>query len=119
VHLKNLVSELLCELEPETEGRTIEWHIGSLPAMNGDEALLRVVFTNLLSNAVKYTRTRTLAIIELDGSINSNQATIRIRDNGVGLVSVRRIVERHGGHVFAEGENDKGAVITLTLPAAG
>jgi light-regulated signal transduction histidine kinase (bacteriophytochrome) len=131
------------DLRPEFKGRQIEWKIGRLPYAYCDSALLKQVFTNLLSNAIKYTRPRAEAVVEVDTVNLSGQTAIVVRDNGVGfdmkyigkvfgvfqrlhrseefegtgvgLATVQRIVQRHGGHVWAEAEVNKGAAFYLTL----
>jgi len=140
-----LVAEVVADLEPETDGRQIEWRIGQLPFADCDPALMKQVFANLLSNAVKYTRPRQQAVIEV-GTLNQNgQSAVFVRDNGVGfsmkyadklfgvfqrlhraedfegtgvgLATVQRIVHKHGGRVWAEAELDKGATFYFTLGA--
>ena len=139
VNLEQLLKEALSELRQDTEGRNIVWRIGALPAVYGDRSMLRLALVNLLSNAVKFTRTRAQAEIEIgatDG--NGNEVVVFIRDNGVGfnmkyvhklfgvfqrlhrqeafegtgigLATVQRIINRHGGKVWAEGLKDQGAV---------
>jgi signal transduction histidine kinase len=143
--LDELVQETLKELRTDMEGRTIAWKIDSLPRVEGDPPMLRLVFINLIANALKFTRTRPEAKIEistLNGS--GGEAIVFIRDNGVGfdmqyvdklfgvfqrlhradefegtgvgLASVRRIIERHGGRVWAEGSVGGGATFYLSLP---
>jgi PAS domain S-box-containing protein len=139
VDLDSIVKDIMADLALDTAGRNIEWRIGSLPHVKGDPALLKVVFQNLLANAVKYTRTRAKAVIE----IGAGQDSLYIRDNGVGfdmkyadklfgvfqrlhraedfegtgvgLATVQRIVQKHGGHIWAEAETDKGATFYMTL----
>jgi PAS domain S-box-containing protein len=141
--LSSLVEEVLKDLEPELRGRDIEWKIGVLPFVECDPVLTKQVFVNLLSNAVKFTRTRRRAIIEVGQRDIDGQSAIYIRDNGVGfsmkysgklfgvfqrlhrqedfegtgvgLATVQRIVQKHGGRVWAEAELNTGATFYFTL----
>lgn len=145
VELGSLVHEVILELEPDANGRDIDWRIGDLPAVNGDVATLRMVLSNLIANALKYTRPRQKAWIEI-GSLPSQdaEAVVYVRDNGVGfdmtyvdklfgvfqrlhrdeefegtgigLATVRRIINRHGGQTWAEGKLDQGASFYFSLP---
>jgi PAS domain S-box-containing protein len=143
VSLQLLQEEVRREMEPDLRGRTVIWVIGDLPDVYGDRSMLRQVFVNLLSNAVKYSRDRQAARIEIGcAGATEEEATIFVRDNGagfemqyvsklfevfqrlhsddfegtgVGLASVRRIVERHGGRVWAEGAVDQGATFYFSL----
>jgi PAS domain S-box-containing protein len=145
VNLEQLVREALSEVRPETDGRNIVWNIGALPNFYGDRSMLRLVFVNLLSNAVKFTRTRPRAEIEIGcAEANQDQVVVFVKDNGVGfdmkyvnklfgvfqrlhpsqtfegtgigLATVQRIVQRHGGKVWAEGLVDQGATFYFSAP---
>jgi light-regulated signal transduction histidine kinase (bacteriophytochrome) len=144
VDLAKLVQEARKGLELETAGRAIEWRIGGLPPAWGDQSLLRQAVLNLLSNALKYSRGRAPAIIEITGETLAGVTRFAVRDNGVGfdmtyagklfgvfqrlhlseqyegtgigLALTRRIIERHGGRIEAQGELDRGACFTFTLP---
>ncbi len=141
--LSSLVEEVLKDLEPELKDRDIEWKIAGLPFVECDPILAKQVFVNLLSNAVKFTRTRPRAIIEVGQRDVDGQSAIYIRDNGVGfsmkysnklfgvfqrlhrqedfegtgvgLATVQRIVQKHGGRVWAEAELNTGATFYFTL----
>ena len=141
--LNPVVEEVIAELKRETGGRQIEWHVGQLPEMDSDPGLIKQVFANLLSNAVKYTRPRNKAIIEIGQREIGGETVIFVQDNGVGfnmkyadklfgvfqrlhradefegtgvgLATVDRIVRKHGGHIWAEAEVDKGATFYFTV----
>lgn len=145
VDLNRLIEDLLGQLEPECQGRSIEWQIDPLPVGKGDPAMLAIVWSNLLQNAIKFTRTRPLAQIHVGArSDEADYNTYFIRDNGVGfdmqyaanlfgvfqrlhrqeefegtgigLATVRRIILRHGGRTWAEANLDEGATFYVTLP---
>ena len=141
--LRSLVFDVIEELKPEAQNRKIEWLVGELPFVDCDPILARQVFANLLSNAVKFTRTRQRAVIEVGEIKSDGQTVLFVRDNGVGfsmkyadklfgvfqrlhrredfegtgigLVTVQRIVQKHGGRIWAEAELDKGATFYFTL----
>ncbi len=147
VDLDELVREARLELEAEIRGRSVSWSIAPLPAVEGDPAMLRLVWLNLLANAVKFTATRPEARIEIGArSAGDEEAVLFVRDNGVGfdmsygerlfgvfqrlhreeefpgtgigLATVQRIVHRHGGRIWAEGEPERGATFYVALRAA-
>jgi PAS domain S-box-containing protein len=141
--LNSLAKSVLRDLQPDCEERQIDWRIGQLPTVNCDPGLMKQVFANLLSNAVKYTRHRTPAIIEVGELSTEGRSVIFVRDNGagfeqqyvhklfgtfqrlhradefegtgVGLATVQRIIRKHGGRIWAEGEVDKGASFFFVL----
>ncbi|MDB6093627.1 MAG: sensor hybrid histidine kinase [Verrucomicrobia bacterium] len=138
-----LVEATLEELGFPFKDRSVEVRVGELPASMGDPVLLKQVWVNLLSNALKYTRKRDHALIELGSSVVDGLPTFFIRDNGtgfdmryadklfgvfqrfhraedyegtgVGLAIVQRIVNRHGGRIWAEAAVDRGATFYFTL----
>src|SRR5207249_2326085 len=134
IDLPRLAAELQAELLADCRGRAIDWTIGPLPHVQADPSMLRLAFSNLISNALKYTRTRQPATIEIGAQADKNEHVIFVRDNGVGfdmkyaaklfgvfqrlhsedefegtgigLASVRRIILRHGGRVWAEAKEN-------------
>ena len=146
VDLNQLLQETLRDFQEDANGRNIVWELRPLPRVQGDRALLRLVFVNLISNAVKFTGTRAQAKIEIGcASANDVETVIFIRDNGsgfnqkyadklfgvfqrmhtqdefegtgLGLANVRRIINRHGGRTWAEGEVEVGATFYFSIPA--
>jgi signal transduction histidine kinase len=144
VDLEVVLDEALEAVQGDMRGRNIQWERTRLPRARGDRALLRQVFVNLISNAVKYTRTRELAIIEIGFRTGrADEVVVFIRDNGVGfdmryasqlfglfrrlhradefegtgvgLANVHRIIDRHGGRVWAEAALDRGATFWFSL----
>ncbi len=140
--LSRVVGEVVSDLKKEAGARNIDWRLHPLPTLACDAGLMKQVFANLLSNALKYTRPRDRAVIEV-GALPGNTA-VYVRDNGVGfnmkyagklfgvfrrlhraeqfegtgvgLATVERIVRKHGGCVWAEAVEDKGAAFYFSLP---
>ena len=141
--LNSLVQEVIGILQPEIEGRQVEWKITDLPFVECDPTLLKQVFQNLISNALKYSRPRAQAVIEIGQTRENGQPVVFVRDNGVGfsmkyadklfgvfqrlhrsedfegtgvgLATVQRILKKHQGTAWAEAELDKGATFYFTL----
>jgi light-regulated signal transduction histidine kinase (bacteriophytochrome) len=143
VDLSGMARDILegsCFGEPQ---RRVTFHIAEGITGNGDIQLLRVVLENLLGNALKYTRQKETAVIEFGVKEIDGNMTYYVRDNGtgfdmssadglfapfkrlhtekefggfgIGLSTVQRIIQRHEGRVWAEGETGKGAVFYFTL----
>ena len=147
VNISALVQATLEELRQQESDRHIEVTVGDLPNCVGDQSLLKQVFVNLLSNAFKFTRQRGKAIVEVGCQQQEGETVYFVRDNGagfdaryaeklfgvfqrlhsaeqfegtgVGLSIVQRIVQRHGGRIWAEGKVDEGATFYFTLPDSG
>jgi light-regulated signal transduction histidine kinase (bacteriophytochrome) len=144
--LNSTVQQVIAVLQPECEGRDVEWRIAELPVVKCDRILMGQVFQNLLGNALKYSRGRSKAIIEVDSIQEEGKPPVLfVRDNGagfdmryaaklfevfqrmhkasefegtgVGLATVNRIIQKHGGSIWAEAEVDKGATFFFTVGA--
>jgi light-regulated signal transduction histidine kinase (bacteriophytochrome) len=147
VSLDDLVREVKEEAEREAQGRDIEWALNPLPTVKGDRALLHVVLSNLFSNAVKYSSQVARARIEVGWKpFKNGLVALFVRDNGVGfdmkyasklfgvfqrlhradefegtgigLATVRRIVNRHGGEAWADSEVGRGSTFYISLVRA-
>ncbi|HEX7895688.1 MAG TPA: PAS domain S-box protein, partial [Terriglobales bacterium] len=144
--LDTVVKEVLIDLQPESENRQVEWKIGRLPYVECDAPLMKQVFQNLLSNALKFTRPREHVVIEVGTQEQNGVPVVFVRDNGVGfsmkyadklfgvfqrlhrtedfegtgvgLATVQRIIQKHGGRIWAEADLDKGATFYFTLNAS-
>jgi CheY-like chemotaxis protein len=129
--LEPLVDEAIATVRVETVGRSIQWQRQSLPSTHGDPALLRQVLVCLIGNAVRYTRGRDPAIIEIGHREGrASELVVFVRDNGLGydlppdepgethlgLMSIRRIIGRHGGRVWSDTAIGCGTTIYFSLP---
>jgi light-regulated signal transduction histidine kinase (bacteriophytochrome) len=144
VNTENIVHSVVAELKALEDGREIDIKIDPLDPCEADPNLLRQVWINLVSNAIKYSRKKSKSEIEISSRKTPSEVVYKIRDNGtgfdmqyahklfgvfqrlhrqqefegtgVGLAIVHRIVTKHGGRVWAEGEVDKGASFFFSLP---
>ncbi len=147
VDLNTLVSNARREAAQADPSRQVDWIVHHLPQVAGDPSMLQLVFTNLLSNAFKYSRNAAHPRIEIGVEHNGNrkETVVFVRDNGVGfdmtyvnrlfgvfqrlhraedfegtgigLANVKRIVQRHGGRVWAESEPGVQTTFYVGLPA--
>ena len=143
VDLGLVAATVATQLRATQPERPVEFIIAKGLNVEGDPHLLRALLENLLGNAWKFTRGRSPAVIELGALDGADPRVYIVRDNGagfdmahaaklftpfqrlhgasefegtgIGLATVRRIVDRHGGHVWAEGEVDRGATVHFTL----
>ena len=144
VSIEKLVSQILRQLRDAEPSRSVELRVSALPEAEADPSLLRQVFVNLLSNAFKFTRRVPHPVIEVTGRQQTNECVYVVSDNGagfdmaasqrlfaifhrlhssqdfegtgVGLSIAHRVIERHGGRIWAEAAVGKGAKFTFTLP---
>ncbi|MFA6541812.1 MAG: PAS domain S-box protein [Bacteroidota bacterium] len=144
IDMAALARAVFAEITTAEQKARIDIHIGSLPPAEGDATLMRQILVNVISNAVKFSSKKERPFIEINGNTGETEITYSIRDNGagfdmryadkmfgifqrlhtirefegtgVGLAIVHRLVIRHGGRVWAEGEIGKGAVFYFTLP---
>ena len=144
VNLSNIARDVASELVRSEPNRVVEFNISPKLAANGDERLLRLVIDNLMRNAWKFTKKQPNPRIEF-GQMNGESSAFFVRDNGigfdmayagklfgvfqrlhsaaefagsgVGLAIVQRVINRHGGKVWAEAKVNSGATIYFTLPS--
>ncbi|WP_308424850.1 sensor histidine kinase [Deinococcus aerophilus] len=144
VDLERVLSDVRKELRPRLDGGTVTWQQDHLPTVTGDPRTLKQIFTALLDNALKFSAGRSQTEIHIVVRENESEYHIGVRDNGVGfnprqqdrlfgifqrlhserefsglgtsLASVRRAVLRHGGRVWAEGNEGPGSCFWLALP---
>jgi len=143
IDLAEIVRQIVSELQQSEPARKATFHIAATAPVEGDADLLKAALTNLLGNAWKYTVTRDESVIAFGLTEVAGESACFVRDNGIGfnmedakklftpfqrfanpsicdgfgigLATVERIVHRHGGRVWAEGEPGRGATFYFTL----
>jgi signal transduction histidine kinase len=144
VDLQEVTRGVLDDLELEVERSGAVVQVGELPTIDADPLQMRQLMQNLISNALKFRREGVTPEVTIDASAPDGNAEITVKDNGIGfepqyagrifrvferlhgrsrypgtgigLALCRKIVERHGGWIVAEGQLDHGATFTITLP---
>ena len=144
IDMDKLARAAFDEIKATTPERKLQFNIKPLPPASGDNGMIRQVFFNLLYNAIKFTKPKETAIIEIGGCVEGSENIYYAKDNGVGfdmqyayklfgafqrlhsekefegtgigLAIVQRIINRHGGRVWAEGKVNEGATFYFTIP---
>jgi light-regulated signal transduction histidine kinase (bacteriophytochrome) len=139
-----MISGIITDAGIKNNNDNISWKIPVLPDMQADPNTIKQVWTNLISNAVKYSTKQAHPVIEIGNLSAANETIFFVKDNGVGfdakykdklfkvfqrlhsaaefegtgvgLAIVEKIITKHGGRVWAEGEPGKGACFYFSLP---
>lgn len=147
IRMSELARAVCAELTATMPERKLQFDLRPLPPAHGDQSMIRQALMNLLSNAIKFTGPREVAVIEVGAEEGENHNVYYVKDNGVGfemkyadklfgvferlhsddefpgtgvgLAFVQRIINRHGGRVWAEGKVGAGATVYFTLPRRG
>ncbi len=138
-----MIQEIVREIKQDAE-KNVEWKTEELPEVTGDYPLIRVVLVNLISNAVKFTSKKNKPEITIGSLKQSNKIMIFVKDNGVGfdmkyydklfgvfqrlhalrdfpgtgigLATVKKIIEKHGGDVWANSKEGEETTFFFSLP---
>jgi two-component system sensor kinase len=144
INMEELVTRVFEEQKLSSQAQNIHLNIKSLPPSYGDRALLQQALNNLISNSFKFTEPKDERIIEVGAESKKNEVIYYVKDNGVGfdmrymdklfglfqrlhgadefegtgvgLSIVQRVIRRHGGTVWGEGELNKGATFYFSIP---
>ena len=145
LNMEDIIRDVWSELNSVDSERKFSLNIHSMPLGYGDRTLIKQVYANLLGNAIKFTKNQDTACIEVGSRIENNESIYYVKDNGVGfdmtyygklfgifqrlhsaedfegtgvgLAIIQRIIQRHGGRVWAEGKEAEGATFYFTLPS--
>jgi PAS domain S-box-containing protein len=144
IDMTQMAISIFNETAQDDTKNNIRLTVDQLPGANGDPAFIKQVWINLISNAIKFSSKKKIPVIKIGGKIENNTTTYFIKDNGagfdqayvhklfgvfqrlhtsddfegtgIGLAIVQRIINRHGGKVWAEGKGGKGATFYFSLP---
>lgn len=144
IDLKKLFLDVYDELIKQYPERNVTYIVEELPTINGDPVMIRLLIQNIISNALKYTSKQELAVIEVTFRSTANEYIFSVKDNGVGfdskyssrlfgvferlhtdneykgtgagLAITQRILKRHNGQAWIEGEVNKGAIYHFSFP---
>lgn len=145
ISIQEVVNKVVHDANDLLQNRNVEWKIGTLPVVKADKTLIHLVIQNLINNAIKFTSKKELCIIEIFCEEKGNDKyTFCIKDNGAGfnmayadklfnmfqrlhtseefegtgfgLATVKRILKKHGGTIWAEGKEGEGATFWFNLP---
>lgn len=144
INTQTLISEIIAQLMPDTEQRSIKWNISNLPNIKGDRNTIKIALENIISNAIKYTSKKSEAVIEIGGNVSNDNTELFVKDNGIGfdmnysdklfgvfqrlhsfddfdgigigLANVKQIIEKHKGSVRSESKLNEGATFYIKLP---
>ncbi len=147
VNLNEIVNEIIDKIVQDNENKIYKWKIENLPEVKGDPALLRVVMVNLISNAAKFSSNSKMPEVTIGSIKSENDKTIFVKDNGVGfdmnyyeklfgvfqrlhnvedfpgtgigLATIKKIITKHGGKVWANSKEGQGATFFFSLPDNG
>lgn len=147
VSINQVVKEVIENLKTDIEFSKVKIHFNPLPTVRGDNALLTHLFQNLISNGIKYRDPKKSSEINIEAKEQNNSYLFSIKDNGVGfdpidkenifslfkrlkgsktkvglgigLATSRKIVELHGGNIWADSQPDVGSTFFFTLPKSG
>jgi signal transduction histidine kinase/HAMP domain-containing protein len=145
IDMEKLAKTMFEELNLEPDKVRAQFNVKPLPHARGDQGMIRQVFANLLQNAIKFTRLKEDAAIEVGGYREDSHNVYYVKDNGagfdmrykdklfgvfqrlhsgeefegtgIGLAIVQRIINRHGGRIWAEGKVNEGATFYFVLPS--
>lgn len=144
IDLRDLTQQVIDELSTLPNARPVRFNVSPLPSIQGDPALLHQVLEKLISNAIKFSAQNPAPVIDISAQLEENETIISVRDNGVGfdmkysdklfgvfqrlhginefpgtgigLAIAKHIINRHGGRIWAEAQQGKGATCYFTIP---